>query len=87
METTTSDEWKRYGRTVIRSMRELLTEVDEQTHSLLLETADYWLSVGLSIGLRDPAAAGRLAAVIESVEAERLKLDEDALAFCGEALE
>lgn len=32
-------------------MREVLEEVDEQHREMLLETADFWLRVGLVIGL------------------------------------
>ena len=32
-------------------MREVLAESPEDLHGLLLETADYWLSLGLAIGL------------------------------------
>ncbi len=87
MDAPASDEWMRYGRAVIQSMQEVLTEVDEQAHSPLLETADYWLSIGLAIGLRTPEAADRLLALVESNDKERTKLERDALAFCAEVVE
>ncbi len=86
MEATASDEWQRYGRAVIQSMREVLEESDERTHGPLLETADYWLSIGLAIGLRRPAVAVRLLELIDAAEEERARLNEDAEAFCAEAL-
>jgi hypothetical protein len=44
----------------------------------LLETADYWLSLGLVLGLRDPDQARQLLQVIEAHEAERGELERDA---------
>lgn len=87
MDATASDDWKRYGRAVIRSMREVLTGANESTDALLLETADYWLSIGLMIGLQDPVAAGRLLALVEPNDEERLTLQEDAYAFRAEVVE
>ncbi len=79
--------WERYGRVVIQSMQEVLAEAPEDVHALLLETADYWLSLGLAIGLRRPAAAERLLALIHGGDAaERGELDADAAAFSAEAL-
>jgi hypothetical protein len=73
--TTTDDGWNRYGRALTSAMAEVLEE-----------TADYWLSVGLVIGLEHPASARRLLALIEAEEAERAALAEDAAAFVREAL-
>ena len=86
MQTAASEEWKCYGRAVIQSMMEVVAESDERTHGPLLETADYWLSIGLAIGLGRPSEAVRLLELIEADEEERAKLDEDAEAFCAEAL-
>jgi hypothetical protein len=81
------DAWQRYGRAVVRSMGEVLQEADEGSHAQMLETADYWLSVGLAIGLTRPADASRLLALILALEDEpRAELDRDAEAFCTEAL-
>ncbi|MHB8685155.1 MAG: hypothetical protein ACYC9X_12620 [Dehalococcoidia bacterium] len=83
----TGEGWERYGRAVIRSMQEVLAEAPEDVHALLLETADYWLSLGLAIGLRRPADAERLLALIHGGDAvERDELDADAAAFSAEAL-
>ena len=76
----------RYGRTVIRAMAEVLDEVPEELRPHVLETADYWLSVGLTIGLERPHQARRLLELIEAEESERAALVEDATAFVEEAL-
>jgi len=79
--------WERYGRAVIGSMSEVLAEAHEDAHAQVLETADYWLSVGLAIGTRRPADAERLLAVILSHDEEpRSEIEQDADAFCAAAL-
>jgi hypothetical protein len=83
-----SEEWKRYGRAMIQAMREVLEEeADEQVRASLLESADYWLSIGLTVGMRRPNDAARLLELVEMHDLERGGLEEDALAFCAEALE
>jgi hypothetical protein len=82
----TSNEWKRYGKALIQSMREVLDETDQPVHSPLLETADYWFSVGLAIGVKQPRNAQRILALVEAQEEERARLDEDATFFCAEVL-
>lgn len=79
--------WDRYGRALLQSMQEVLSETPAELHSMLLETADYWLSLGLSIGSSNPGAAARLLAVIESEEPERAELADDAAQFVSDALE
>ena len=59
----------------------------EALRSHVLETADYWISVGLTIGLERPHQARRLLELIEATESERTTLAEDAAAFIAEALE
>jgi hypothetical protein len=54
---------------------------------MLLETADYWLSLGLAIGLERAADGERLLALIETHEDDRSELTRDAEAFCQEALQ
>jgi hypothetical protein len=54
MQEPVVEDWERYGRAIIESMREVLAESPEDLHGLLLETADYWLSLGLAIGLGRP---------------------------------
>jgi hypothetical protein len=85
--TTIDDPWTRYGRTLTRAMAEVLDEVPEELRAHVLETADYWISVGLTIGLERPHQARRLLEVIEVEEAERGILAKDAAAFIEEALE
>ncbi len=78
--------WQRYGRALHRAMAEVLTEFPEEVRPHALETADYWISVGLTIGLERPHQARRLLELIEREEAERAALAEDAAAFVEEAL-
>lgn len=80
----TSKEWNRYGKALIQSMREVLDETDQPVHSPLLETADYWFSLGLAIGVKDPRNAARILALVEANEEGRTRLDEDAAFFCAE---
>jgi len=67
-------------------MAEVLDEVPEDARAELLETADYWLGIGLTIGLERPHQARELLELIEIDKAERVALDEDAAAFAEEAL-
>jgi hypothetical protein len=53
---------------------------------MLLETADYWLSLGLAIGTEQPEMASRLLHLIETEESERVELTVDAQHFVAEAL-
>ena len=84
--TTIDDAWARYGRTLPRAMAEVLDEIPEELRSHILETADYWISVGLTIGLERPHQARRLLELIEATDSERATLAEDATAFIEEAL-
>ena len=56
-------------------MSEVLAETPDEIHANLLET-DYWLSLGLVLGPRDPAQARQLLEVIEAHEAERATRQE-----------
>jgi hypothetical protein len=83
MEVT--EEWKRYGQAVVNSMHDLLEEVPESARPHLLETADYWLSLGLTMGLEQPNEAERLLELIEGQEPEeRSQLAQDATNLYGE---
>jgi hypothetical protein len=84
---TNDSDWERYGRALLRAMAEVLEELPEETRPHVLETADYWISVGLTIGLERPHQARRLLELIEVEESERATLAEDAAAFIEEALE
>jgi hypothetical protein len=86
METPSDERWQAYGGALIEGMREVLAESPEDLHAHLLETADYWLSVGLAMGLRRPDDAQRLLELIESEEHDRTELEADAEAFLRGAL-
>jgi len=47
-------DWERYGRALHRGMAVVLEELPEEARPHALETADYWISVGLTIGLDRP---------------------------------
>jgi hypothetical protein len=81
-----TSEWETYGRAMLDSMAEVLTEAPETVHHLLLETADYWLAVGLALGTKAPDQAKRLLQLLESEEAERAELERDGAAFAIEVL-
>jgi hypothetical protein len=85
--TTVDDPWTRYGRTLTRAMAEVLDEIPEELRAQVLETADYWISVGLTIGLERPHQGRRLLELIEVEESERATLADEAAAFIEEALE
>jgi len=87
MKPSVDVQWERYGRALISSMSEVLTETPDHIHANLLETADYWLSLGLVLGLREPDQAQRLLQVIEAYEAERAELARDATTLIGQVFE
>jgi hypothetical protein len=87
MNASVDAQWERYGRALISSMSEVLDETPDHIHSNLLETADYWLSVGLVLGLREPEQALQLLQVIEAYEAERGELARDAKSLIGQVFE
>lgn len=78
--------WRRYGVALTGAMQEVLDELPEEARAHALETADYWLSVGITLGLERPERARELLALIEADEAERAGLVDDAAAFVEEAL-
>jgi hypothetical protein len=81
------DGWQRYGKALTGAMTEVLEELPEAARATALETADYWISVGLVIGLEHPTQARRLLAVIEADEAEQAALITDAADFIEQALQ
>ena len=87
MNASVDAQWERYGRALISSMSEVLDETPDHIHANLLETADYWLSVGLVLGLREPDQALQLLQVIEAFEAERGELARDARSLIGQVFE
>lgn len=84
MEVSVDDQWARYGRALIASMSEVLEETPADIHANLLETADYWLSLGLALGLHDADRGRRLLQLIEQHEAERGELQRDAASLIDE---
>jgi hypothetical protein len=80
------DAWSRYGRSLVGAMAEVLDEIPEDVRPHALETADYWLSVGLQLGLERPHQARQLLALIEADDRAQVALAEDAAAFIEEAL-
>jgi hypothetical protein len=84
VKSSPDEEWTRYGRALIASMTEVLNETPEEMHANLLETADYWLSLGLVLGLREPARAQQLLQLIETNAAEHGQLERDAASLISE---
>jgi hypothetical protein len=78
--------WRQYGAALTGAMAEVLDELPEEARAHAFETADYWLSVGITLGLERPDQARELLALIEADEAERAALVDDAAAFVEEAL-
>ena len=76
----------RYGRALITAMREVLEEVDEQHREMLLETADFWLRVGLVIGLERAEEAELLFRLSGGDTNERDELLADAEDLLDEAI-
>lgn len=87
MQASVDEQWARYGRALISSMSDVLTETPDDSHANLLETADYWLSLGLVLGLRQPAHAQELLQAIEAHEAERGELERDAGGLISQVFE
>ena len=79
-------DWRRYGQALLHAMAEVRAETPEEVHAVLMETADYWLSLGLAIGTEQPETARRLLRLIETEEPELLELTADAEHFVAEAL-
>ena len=58
-----------YARVIVTTMAEVLKEMpDEAARAILLETADYWLQVGMALGVNSPGEARRLLAAEEASE-------------------
>jgi hypothetical protein len=67
-------------------MAQVLDEFPENVRPHAVEVADYWLSLGLAIGLEHASEAQRLLGLIEANEEEMAELSHDADAFLEEAL-
>ncbi len=85
-EKRTDEDWQRYGRALIAAMREVLDEADDRHAELLLEVADFWLGLGLVIGLERVDEARRLLALLEGDAGERAELLSDAEELLADAL-
>ena len=79
-------DWRRYGEALLHAMAEVRAETPDDVHAVLMETADYWLSLGLAIGTEQPEIASRLLRLIETEEPELVELSADAQHFVAEAL-
>jgi hypothetical protein len=79
--TIHDEEWTRYGRSMIEAMSDVLEEVDDRHRGVLLETADFWLSLGLILGLERPEEARRVVDVLLSQGGDRAELLSDAEDF------
>lgn len=86
MDRTLDANWRRYGQAVVDSMAEVRAETPDEVHPVLMETADYWLSLGLAIGIGHADQARQLLHLIEAEEPERAELTTDAQHFVAEAL-
>jgi len=80
------DDWHRYGRALITAMREVLEEVEEAQRAVLLETADFWLRLGLVIGIEHVDEAKRLLDLSQEEVGERAELLTDAEEWLAEAI-
>ena len=67
-------------------MAEVVAELPEEARPQALETGEYWLGLGLLIGIEHPAEAQRLLGLIEANEEELAELSHDASVFLEEAL-
>ena len=74
--------WEAYGRALVTSMSGVLAEVPEDHHPKFLETADFWLALGLAAGLERPAEAKRLLELMEPDEQARAEITLDAEGLC-----
>ena len=74
--------WDAYGRALLTSMSGVLAEVPEDHHPKFLETADFWLALGLAIGLERPSQARRLLELMEPDAESRAEISRDAEDLC-----
>jgi hypothetical protein len=81
------EDWNRYGLALITAMREVLDEVDEAQRETLLETADFWLRLGLVIGIEHADEAKRLLSLSQEDAGERAELLKDAEEWLAETIE
>ena len=73
-----------YGRALITVMRDVLEAIDEGQREVLLETADFWLRLGLVIGVEHADDARQLLALSQAAADVDGELREDAADFLAE---
>ncbi|MFI5259283.1 MAG: hypothetical protein ACHQ01_06715 [Candidatus Limnocylindrales bacterium] len=78
---------QRYGRAVHHAMAELFDEFPESARPHAVEVANFWLSLGIAIGLEHGSEAQQLLGLIEANGEKMAELSHDARAFLEEALE
>ena len=81
-EASAPEGWDAYGRALLTSMSGVLAEVPEDHHPKFLETADFWLALGLATGLERPAQARRLLELMEPDAEARAEISLDAEELC-----
>jgi hypothetical protein len=74
--------WQAYGQALLSSMSGVLAEVPEDHHPKFLETADFWLALGLAAGLERPSEAKRLLELMEPDQEARAEISRDAEELC-----
>ena len=77
---------QRYGRAVQRAIAELLDGFPENARPHAVEVANFWLSLGIAIGLEHRSEAQQLLGLIEANGEKMAELSHDARAFLEEAL-
>ena len=77
---------QRYGRAVHRAMAELFDGSPENAQPHAVEVANYWLSLGIAIGLEHASEAQQLLGLIQANGEKMAELSHDARAFIEEAL-
>ena len=83
-EASSPADWDAYGRALLTSMSGVLAEVPEDHHPKFLETADFWLALGLATGLERPSQAKHLLELMEPDQEARTEISLDAEELCKE---
>ncbi len=77
---------QRYRRAVRHAMAGLLDQFPQDVRPHAVELADFWLALGLAIGLEHASEAQQLLGLIEANEEKMADLSHDARAFLEKAL-
>jgi hypothetical protein len=75
-----------YGRAVNRAIAELFDGLPENAQPHAIEVANFWLSLGIAIGLEHASEAQQLLGLIEANGERMAELSHDARAFIEDAL-